>query len=57
MFKNIDGTVLFITPVVVYAPVFHPSFRLPIGHITIIGYVHVISHDTETGILAVFTGH
>ena len=49
--------VLSITQVADYVPVFYPSFRLPADCIVIIGHIHVISHNVETGILAIVTGH
>ena len=51
------ATVLSMIPVLFYSPVLHLSFRPPVGLITIIGHVHVIGHNVETGILVVVTDH
>ena len=53
------ATVLSTTPVAVYALVFHPSFLLPAGHMTIIGNAHIVGHDVASGIsiLADAIGH
>ena len=57
--KLLIATVLSTTQVAVYAPIFHPFFRLPTNHITITVHAHDVRRDVATGtlILAAATGH